>query len=304
MKAVLPDPMLQDIGGSQVIPSFSRGDSETSQGMMLRLAEPPPPMPPNPSWSRTTGELGLNGRTRWLPSLAASILFHAATAGLVMINWSDGEHNDAAPPAAMVVELAILPASPPDQPSEVPPGPEQVEAAPEPRPLDQAKFDPPPQVDPSLKPEFALPAKPQIQRSEEMPNVAETARQTTAPPTVEAPRHDKSAAPVEGRNAAPPSNAEQAWEGRLLARLERNKRYPAAAQGAGQQDTVFLRLIIDRKGRLIDATLVKSGGFALLDGETLALARRASPYPAPPDSVEGTRIVRVVPVEFYIKKRR
>ncbi len=67
---------------------------------------------------------------------------------------------------------------------------------------------------------------------------------------------------------------------------------------------MFVRLVIDRKGRLIDAALKKSAGFAMLDEETLALARRASPFPAPPDSVTGDRIVRIVPVEFYIKKPR
>ena len=301
---MLPEPMLQELGSEQTLSHSSRIDAGSTHGVMLRLAEPPPPPPPDAGWSGATGELGLQGGMGWLPSLGASLLLHAAAVGLLLIHWFDSEPSDAAPPAAMVVELAILPSSPPVQPSEIPPGPQQVEAAPKPKPLDQAKFDPPPQVDASLKPEFALPAKPQIQRTQEMPNIAETARQTTAPPTVEAPKEDKSAAPVEGRNSAPPSNAEQAWEGRLLARLERNKRYPAAAQSSGQQDTVFLRLVIDRKGRLLDASLVKSGGFSLLDRETLDLARRASPYPAPPDSVEGTRIVRVVPVEFYIKKRR
>ncbi|MBO9524920.1 MAG: hypothetical protein J7517_02155, partial [Sphingobium yanoikuyae] len=103
------------------------------------------------------------------------------------------------------------------------------------------KFDPPPQVDPALKPSFALPVK-EEQKPIETQLVAKDARQTTAPQAVQAPVQDKNEAPVEGNNAAPPSDAEQAWEGRVLAKLERNKRYPAAAQSAGQQDTVFIRL--------------------------------------------------------------
>lgn len=304
MTGVLPGSMLQTTTVEEDSATSFEIQVKAPQSVKLLLTDPPLAVPDNSMPYRVADQLSSGERWRWVLSLTTSVLIHAVAAGLLLMNWSDSNRDVASPPAAMVVDLDLIPASPPVQPSEVPPGPKQVEAAPKPQPVEHTKFDPPPQVDPKLKPDFVLPEKPQPQRTEKLPTIADAARQTTAPPTVEAPKVDKSAAPLEGRNDAPPSNAEQAWEGRLLARLERNKRYPSAAQSSGQEGTVFLRLVIDRRGRLIDASLAKSGGFALLDRETLDLAKRASPYPAPPDSIEGTTIVRVVPIEFYIKKRR
>ena len=242
---------------------------------------------------------------RWFFSLLVSALVHLTVAGALMLNWSFRRPSDASPPAAMVVELSVMPASPDVPSNERPPGPEQTEAAPKPKPADQQqpKFDPPPQVDPTMKPDFALPVK-QDTKPIETPAVAKQVQMATAPQAIQTAVKDKTAAPVEGNNAAPPSDAEQAWEGRILAKLERNKRYPSEAQSAGQQDTVFVRLVIDRKGKLSDASLKKSAGFALLDGETLALAHRASPFPPPPETMTGDQAVLIVPVEFYLAKRR
>ena len=296
--------MLQMATIARDMSSKAKTKAENSSAVTHPLPDPPPPPPvvrfnPQPPFGPSLEE---TRRRRFFFSLLVSVGLHATVIGATLVNWSFHRTDDAPPPAAMVVELAVMPASPPVTPTEIPPGPQQVQAAPKPTPLDKMKFDPPPQVDASLKPDFALPLK---ERATPMETevIAKDARETTAPPSVQAPKEDKNEAPVEGNNAAPPSDAEQAWEGRILAKLERNKRYPAAAQAAGQQDTVFVRLVIDRQGRLVDASLKKSAGFSMLDSETLSLARRASPFPAPPSSVVGERIVRIVPVEFYIKKR-
>lgn len=265
--------------------------------------------PPAQGRSLPAGRVGAasdtSGHNRWFFSLLISALVHLMVAGVMMLNWSFRRPSDASPPAAMVVELSVMPSSPAVPSNERPPGPEQTEAAPKPKPADQQqpKFDPPPQVDPAIKPDFALPVK-QDTKPIETPAVAKQVQMATAPQAIQAPVKDKSAAPVEGNNAAPPSDAEQAWEGRILAKLERNKRYPSEAQSAGQQDTVFVRLVIDRKGKLTDASLKKSAGFPLLDGETLSLARRGSPFPPPPDTMTGDQTVLIVPVEFYLAKRR
>ncbi|WP_342249172.1 energy transducer TonB [Sphingomonas sp. OTU376] len=245
----------------------------------------------------------LEAKRPWPVALLASATVHAAVIAAMMVQWAGRAPSQAQPPAAMVVDLAVMPSSPQVPPNELPPGPQQQEAAATPRPVEKLKFDPPPQTDPTLKPDFAVPPK---DKPDPVPtqSVAKVeARATTAPQSSEAPVKANSAAPVEGSNVAPPSDAEQAWEGRILAKLERNKRYPSEAQRAGQQDTVFLRLAIDRRGRLVDAALRRSAGYSALDSETLALARRAGPYPVPPASMTGDTVVLVVPVEFYIKKR-
>ncbi len=300
--ATTPSMTIGTLAGEVVRKSSTQAKAIAAGVMTHPTPEPPPasvaisPQPPFQS-------MAIINRRRWSLSLVGSIVLHSALIGSTLIKWPFHNGSDAPPPAAMVVELAVMPASPPVPATEIPVGPQQVESAPKLKPLERMKFDPPPQVDPLLKPQFAMPLKPEIQPLETQ-LLSKDQRETTAPQALPVPKEDKNAAPVDGNNVAPPSDAEQAWESRLLAKLERNKRYPAAAQGAGQQDTVFVRLVLDRNGRLLDASLNKSAGFAMLDSETLALARRASPFPAPPQTISGERIVRIVPVEFYIKQRR
>lgn len=95
---------------------------------------------------------------------------------------------------------------------------------------------------------------------------------------------------------------EDRWEGEVLARLQRKQRYPGEAQRLGQTDVVMIRITIDRTGHLLLAELVKSKGFALLDKEALALAKRAEPYPLPPASVLGDAIQMLVPIDYVLKR--
>ncbi|MBB6469392.1 protein TonB [Aminobacter lissarensis] len=89
-------------------------------------------------------------------------------------------------------------------------------------------------------------------------------------------------------NAAAPSAGAQAAYGRkLLAHVQRFKRYPQAAQKGGITGVAGLSITIDRSGGLRGAKLVASTGHAVLDTEALAVARRAAPYPPPPDGVGG-----------------
>ena len=72
---------------------------------------------------------------------------------------------------------------------------------------------------------------------------------------------------------------------------------------AGQDDTVYVRITVDRDGRVTGSQIRRSRGYALLDGEVNALVKRASPLPKPPQEVAGTSITLLVPVEFFIKAK-
>ncbi len=167
MTTAMSGSMLQMATSAQDIPSHSKTKAEAPQAVTYPMPDPPSPtnkiLPQvSPAIIHSSTKKGL-----WPTSLLASLAIHGAVAAALMINWSFlRSSDDAPPPAAMVVELAVMPASPPVQPTEIPPGPKQVEAAPKPTPLDKMKFDPPPQVDPALKPEFALPVKQQANPTE------------------------------------------------------------------------------------------------------------------------------------------
>lgn len=105
----------------------------------------------------------------------------------------------------------------------------------------------------------------------------------------------------ESTPSIPPPMAPDDWVGRLVARLERYKRYPYHAKFERQQGTVKLRLVINRAGRLLRADVVSSSGFPLLDQEALELLNRAEPLPSPPDDVPGEQLVLVVPIRFALR---
>ncbi len=98
------------------------------------------------------------------------------------------------------------------------------------------------------------------------------------------------------------SSEEDRWEGEMISHVSARRRYPPGALRQGLEDTVLLRIVIDRDGALLRAEIARSQGIALLDREVLALARRAAPYPKPPDMVDGDIISLVLPVEFRVRK--
>lgn len=63
------------------------------------------------------------------------------------------------------------------------------------------------------------------------------------------------------------------WQTRLMAHLERRKRYPAAARGRREEGTAQVRFRIDLAGNVLAADLVQSSGFAALNDEAIGLVR-------------------------------
>jgi len=88
------------------------------------------------------------------------------------------------------------------------------------------------------------------------------------------------------------------WQSRLLAHLERRKRYPAASRSRREQGTAYVRFRIDDAGNVVSASLARSSGFPALDEEVVAMVLRASPVPAPPPGVNKNI---TVPVRFSVR---
>jgi protein TonB len=100
--------------------------------------------------------------------------------------------------------------------------------------------------------------------------------------------------------ASTPSERPADWQSRVLGRLNAAKSYPSSARARRQQGVVLIRFTLDRSGAVLAVALAQSSGFALLDREALALPKRASPLPEPPEDMKGQRIELVVPVEFHV----
>lgn len=119
--------------------------------------------------------------------------------------------------------------------------------------------------------------------------------------TARAPRAEPSAtasAPA-GRQALGDPAAERRWQQRLLAHLERHKRYPASARAARVEGVVHLAFTLDAGGRVVARSIARSSGAPDLDAAVLDMIARAEPLPAPPDASGPTRLV--VPVSFRLR---
>ena len=251
---------------------------------------------------------------RWLISGAIVLLAHGAIAS-AMLPWHEESEPDE-PSAAIVVDFSPIPVAPATLETEIPPGPEQVmsDASPdkpvelkettEPKPEQQTEplEEPPPDVKPAPNPEVPIEqpqeVKPQtVQQQEPRP----PAPITSAPQAAPLERAAVPAAPAVGRSVPKNSNAIPTWTTRIVALLERNKRYPPAAQARGEHGVAQVFFSLDREGHVIDSWITSSSGAAALDEEALALLRRAEPFPAPPAELIGAQVNLTVPIRFNLR---
>ncbi len=246
---------------------------------------------------------------RWSFCAAAVLLAHAL---VLLALWArpDYAETDTGAPVVMI-ELAPLSVAAPAPETDVAPGPRQLQAESQERVREETPEEKPPEVErvpdlaPAQNPVVTLPAVPeppkQRAREEAKQEPAEAAPIPTAPPAAVAPAH-RPASPPPGRVPRPSSAAMVSWQRSLVAQLERNKRYPPGAGGV--QGTARLAFRIDRRGRLLTSRIVQSSGSAALDEETLALVKRAQPFPPPPADISDDQLAFVVPIRYAASARR
>ena len=200
-----------------------------------------------------------------------------------LVSWT-ALHTHAAQPA---VELAVFdvapPAAPPEPVREVKPGPEQIEKEQQ-RPRTEPAVDAPLTVPmPTARP-VAVGDAPSVPA----PIPAPPVKETTAPEAKPLPP------------ATTPSNAAPTWQGRVLAALQKVRRYPREASLRRQEGVPFIRFVMNREGKVLSVRLERSSRVRSLDAEAVNLPKRAQPLPRPPEEVKGDTIELVVPVEFFL----
>jgi periplasmic protein TonB len=259
------------------------------------------------------------GFSRWTVSLLVVLALHAAL--LVAIAFRHvAVEPIGMPPAAVMIDLAPLPATAPPEPSPPPIIQPEVQTPPEPQPElvpvpepETPKLAPSPAPHPAVTLPTPQPPKPKPKakriehpptsrpEAEATPALREPAPPAMAPPAMAPPAATAQPAPTQS-TASSAASARASWQAQLVAWLEKYKRYPRVAQEQHQQGVVSLRFAIDRQGKVLSSQISKSSGFELLDEEVLALIARAEPVPAPPPEVGGSRIELQVPVGFSLKR--
>ncbi|MCT7374936.1 energy transducer TonB family protein [Chelativorans salis] len=155
---------------------------------------------------------------------------------------------------------------------------------PTPRPEPQVKAEAP------TKPARKAPGKPP--RSQAAAPAKPTAKKAPVQASTQAPAANA------GRKGGATAGEKAAYARRLLSHVERHKRYPSGAARQGAAGAAALSITIDRRGRFSGAQLARSSGHAILDQEALAVARRAAPYPRPPEGVGDRTITFSVTLRF------
>jgi protein TonB len=266
---------------------------------------------------------------RWSASAAVIVTIHAALITLGIAWYAHSPPSGVAIPTIMVdLAPASAPSAPSVQPLDLPPGPEMREADPPPPPPEPPKQEaiqeqlaptpprenpiveaPPEQkVQPPPKPEPArivpdqpkpMPAKPKPVRA----GVKKPADAPPAPRTSAAPKAERqaslasSSAPAGATSAAALASYNQL----VAAHLQRFKQYPSSAKAAGEQGISRLSFTLGRGGQVLGSRLAGSSGHAALDGETLAMIRRAQPFPPMPPELKQASMSFSIPVQFSIR---
>lgn len=200
----------------------------------------------------------------------------------------------AAEQPAMIVNLltaaiprAAAPAAPAAPAPAAPPRPRPLA---KPRPVERAT-PPPPVAAPAPAPLPAVDTAPAAQATQAAEPVA-PAETAPAPPAAEASASGAAATPAAGIPAAGStlpslspeqlSRLERQYSLMVMRRVERQMRIPAHARQFGEKGVSVVRLRLARDGRLIEARIVQSAGYASLDEEALGLMYRIGQFPPVP----------------------
>ena len=264
------------------------------------------------------------GMARWSASAAIIVALHAALIALAMAWYTHSPPPGVTMPAIMV-DMAPASAAPQTKPMDVAPGPEmqQADASPPeatpPETVQEQVAPTPPQDKPEVEAPPEQKAEPSLQKPEPAQIVPDRAKPTPvkpkpvradakkptealpAPRTSAAPRAERQAPAASAAAAGASAAAVASYNQLVAAHLQRFKQYPPGSKAAGEQGTSRLSFTLGRGGQVLGSRLAGSSGYQALDAETLAMVRRAQPFPSFPPELKQGSISFSVPVRFSVR---
>jgi len=106
---------------------------------------------------------------------------------------------------------------------------------------------------------------------------------------------------MQGAAASADPNVLNRYAASLAAALRSRLRYPEQARSQGISGVATVRFSMDRSGRIISASIVRSAGHPMLDAAALAAARPGSSLPAVPDALPQQQFTFSVPLRFNLR---
>ena len=167
--------------------------------------------------------------------------------------------------------------------------------------------------------------EPEIEEPEDLPELVESAApeaEPLRPPPPAAPKKPEAKpkpltpprSPAENQGSAGPGrggegggtgqgtrDALKAYQSQVRRKLERNKKYPPAAQARRITGVATVSFTIHRSGTVSGVRLTSGSGHAILDDEVLALLARAAPLPPIPPEISSNTLSLAVPIRFSVR---
>ena len=227
----------------------------------------------------------------WLLALVIALLVHTT----FFLSYKSNKYLSAEKVAqkSLVIQLKKITRPPQVKPftiqqPKVDPLPEfKPEPIPKPKPIIKPKIQPKPKVDVVSQP-VEIPQKNIVEEPVE-PD------QTLI--------EDSVSVPNESDTVQIDPALKRRYELRLLAWLEKHKKYPIIARRRGQQGTVMVEFTMNAGGEVLSHTIVQASKYAALNEAVVKMIRRSSPMPAVPKELRGfkTQYSYTIPINFTLK---
>jgi periplasmic protein TonB len=250
-------------------------------------------------------------RRLWIIAAAAALALHLGGAALAVAHLRSEELDDDL--GAPAIEIGMELASPHQEPTDLPPGPDtdasvaspalaeqkaELKQSELPKEVPTETEDPDRVVSPNdtNKPKED---EPKIAAAPTAASAESVAAEATATPSSEnIPQSDRSVAPAQGTGETA-RRVRATWQKELIAHLDKHKRYPA--ERSQKTAEILVSFALDRMGHVLSASIVKGSGDAAFDEAALAMVRRSDPVPQPPPLVADEGLNFTLPVIFRVK---
>lgn len=256
---------------------------------------------------------------RWGVSAGVIVALHVAAALLAM-SWLRTQPEQGVSLPAIMVDMSPVTSAPQSTPLDLAPGPvmEQADASPPDQAAPQTVEETIAPTPPQDKPEVVAPPEQKLKQAEPAKVVAETkpeavkpkvvrpeakkpSHTTPAPRTTASARAERQAPAASAVSAGASAAAIASYNQMVAAHLQRFKQYPPASKAAGENGVARLSFTLSRSGQVLGSRLAGPSGYSALDAETMAMVRRAQPFPAFPPDITHATMSFTVPVSFSIR---
>ena len=111
-------------------------------------------------------------------------------------------------------------------------------------------------------------------------------------------RSDAAASASEASAPARSAAGSNSYAVKVFHHILRKKEFPSRLAQAGIRGRVLVRFNLTDAGEVINILIVRSSGFAALDGLALEQIRDAVPYPRPPKELSAAQLHFIVPMTY------